>query len=64
MSGHLNVTPTANSDEIKLQYRKLALKLHPDKNRDNPDATEKFQELQEAYEANLANKLTNNLLIN
>lgn len=46
----LGVTPSASSEDIKNSYRKLALKLHPDKNRDNPDATEKFQELQEAYE--------------
>jgi len=46
----LGVPPNANGDDIKLQYRKLALKLHPDKNRDDPNATERFQELQEAYE--------------
>mmetsp|Transcript_128132 Transcript_128132/g.232953 ORF Transcript_128132/g.232953 Transcript_128132/m.232953 type:complete len:521 (-) Transcript_128132:129-1691(-) len=46
----LGVSPSASSDDIKLQYRKLALKLHPDKNRDDPNATEKFQELAEAYE--------------
>eukprot|EP00441_Pelagodinium_beii_P046705 CAMPEP_0197620798 /NCGR_PEP_ID=MMETSP1338-20131121/1541_1 /TAXON_ID=43686 ORGANISM="Pelagodinium beii, Strain RCC1491" /NCGR_SAMPLE_ID=MMETSP1338 /ASSEMBLY_ACC=CAM_ASM_000754 /LENGTH=511 /DNA_ID=CAMNT_0043190077 /DNA_START=1336 /DNA_END=2871 /DNA_ORIENTATION=+ len=46
----LGVAPDANSEDIKLQYRKLALKLHPDKNRDDPNATERFQELQEAYE--------------
>jgi len=46
----LGVAPDASSEDIKLQYRKLALKLHPDKNRDDPNATERFQELQEAYE--------------
>mmetsp|Transcript_14954 Transcript_14954/g.34067 ORF Transcript_14954/g.34067 Transcript_14954/m.34067 type:complete len:512 (+) Transcript_14954:113-1648(+) len=46
----LGVTPAASSDDIKNQYRKLALKLHPDKNREDPQATERFQELQEAYE--------------
>jgi hypothetical protein len=46
----LGVPPNASADDIKLQYRKLALKLHPDKNRDDPNATERFQELQEAYE--------------
>lgn len=46
----LGVAPDASSDDIKLQYRKLALKLHPDKNQNDPQATEKFQELQEAYE--------------
>lgn len=46
----LGVAPDASSEEIKLQYRKLALKLHPDKNQQDPNATEKFQSLQEAYE--------------
>jgi len=46
----LAVPINASAEEIKNQYRKLALKLHPDKNRDDPQATEKFQELQEAYE--------------
>lgn len=46
----LDVAPNANSDAIKISYRRLALKLHPDKNRDDPNATERFQELAEAYE--------------
>lgn len=46
----LGVEPNASQDDIKVQYRKLALKLHPDKNRDDENATQRFQELQEAYE--------------
>lgn len=45
----LGVPATAGQDDIKKAYRKLALKLHPDKNR-APDAEEKFKELGEAYE--------------
>ncbi|KAK4162761.1 protein psi1 [Cladorrhinum sp. PSN259] len=46
----LNVSPTATQDEIKKAYRKAALKWHPDKNKDNPDAAERFKECSQAYE--------------
>ena len=45
----LGVPATAAQDDIKKAYRRLALKLHPDKNQ-APDAEEKFKELGEAYE--------------
>ncbi|KAK2960920.1 putative Chaperone protein DnaJ [Blattamonas nauphoetae] len=46
----LNVSPNATPEEIKRGYKKAALKWHPDKNPDNPDASEKFKEVGMAYE--------------
>ena len=45
----MGVDRDASADEIKRAYRKLARKYHPDVS-DEPDAEDKFQELQEAYE--------------
>lgn len=45
----LEVTMAADGNAIATSYRRLARMKHPDKNRDNPDATAEFQALQEAY---------------
>ncbi len=46
----LRVSREASPDEIKKMYRRLAMKLHPDKNPDDPAAAEQFKEVTEAYE--------------
>jgi molecular chaperone DnaJ len=45
----LGVSKTATEQEIKSAFRKKAKEFHPDLNKDNPDAAEKFKEAQEAY---------------
>jgi DnaJ-class molecular chaperone len=46
----LGVKKTASADEIKAAHRKLVRQYHPDVNKNNPKAEEKFKEAQEAYD--------------
>ena len=46
----LGLSRTCSTKEISSAYRKLAIKYHPDSNRDDPDAVEKFKQAAEAYE--------------
>lgn len=46
----LNTSPDADAGTLKKAYRRQAQKYHPDRNQDNPDATERFKEINEAYE--------------
>ena len=46
----LGVPASASADEIKKHYRKLASKHHPDKNRSDAKAADRFKEISEAYQ--------------
>jgi len=46
----LGVKNDASDEEIKKAYRKLSLKYHPDKNIDDDFFSERFKEVQEAYD--------------
>lgn len=46
----LNVDRNATSDQLKKSYRKLAIKWHPDKNKGDSSAEEKFKKISEAYD--------------
>lgn len=45
----LGISKSASEAEIKSAFRKKAKEFHPDLNKDNPEAAEKFKEAQEAY---------------
>lgn len=46
----LGVGRDASEEELKKAYRRLALKYHPDRNKDDQNAAERFKEINEAYE--------------
>ena len=46
----LGLNRDASEGDLKKAYRRLAMKYHPDRNPDAPDAEDKFKEASEAYE--------------
>ena len=46
----LGVSRTATQEEIKKGYRRMAMKYHPDRNKGDKHAEEKFKQVGEAYE--------------
>ena len=48
--GILGVQKGANDAELKRAYRKLAMRWHPDKNKGDDSAKDKFQEISRAYD--------------
>src|ERR1700739_474688 len=46
----LGVSKSADADELKRAYRKLAMQYHPDRNPDDKSAEQKFKDINEAYD--------------
>ncbi|XP_020963491.1 uncharacterized protein LOC107609411 isoform X2 [Arachis ipaensis] len=59
----LEVDYDATDDAIRSNYIRLALKWHPDKQKDQGAATTRFQEINEAYQVNSAGFLLNTIVL-
>lgn len=59
----LNLPRSATLNQIKKAYRKLAKELHPDKNKDDPKAQERFQDLGAAYEVSRSSSIVSTVVV-
>ena len=59
----LNLPRSATLNQIKKAYRKLAKELHPDKNKDDPKAQERFQDLGAAYEVSRSPSIVSTVVV-
>jgi len=54
----LRIAPDATQREVKQAYRRLAMQFHPDHNPAEPEAAERFKQIQQAYEILTGRKKT------
>ena len=59
----LEVSRDSSAAELKKAFKKKAMKYHPDRNPDNPDAAQKFKDAAEAYDV-LSDPQKSQLMIN
>lgn len=58
----LGLSPGASKKQIKKAYRRLAMRFHPDKNPNDPEAEKKFKQIQWAYDRLRQEKHLKNVL--
>lgn len=57
----LGLMPNATERQVRKAYRRLAMKIHPDRNPQDPGAGEKFKQIRWAYEALITKRQGNSI---